>query len=186
MADADDERDHKINMLVILCAKKDKGAFRRLYESEGRHLYAVALRITRQQALASDVLHDTMMYVWDNAWRFDAAQGGARFWMLGIVRQHSLEATTQGRQEVALENLFDLSSPSLDPLERIAATQQGARLRRCIELLKGKRTDLVVMAFIDGLTHAEVAARIGSPLGTVKSAIRRALTSLRICLDTET
>ena len=69
-----------------------------------------------------------------------------------------------------------------DPLARLLATQEGKGLHRCLQEVPPERRRLVVLAFVDGLTHAEVSARVGQPLGTVKSSIRRALSALRLCL----
>ena len=87
-------------MLLGLCAQADGDAFRRLYDLEAPTLYAVALRITRQPALAGDAVHDAMLQVWRNAVRFDPARGNARAWLVSLVRYRALDAVARTRREI--------------------------------------------------------------------------------------
>ena len=70
-----------------------------------------------------------------------------------------------------------------DPLDRLLATQEGMLLHHCLEEVEPGRRGLVLLAFFEGLTHSEIAERVGQPLGSVKSGIRRALLALRNCLS---
>ena len=168
-------------MLLVRCGQADGAAFRRLYELQAPALYSVALRITRQPAMASDVVHDALLQVWRNAARFDPARGNPRAWLLSLVRYRALDAVRRYGREVAGE-ASDRADTGPDPLDRMMATSDGEALRRCLQQVGPERRDLVVLAFVEGLTHVEVAARVGQPLGTVKSGIRRALQTLRACL----
>ncbi len=169
-------------MLLGLCAQADGDAFRRLYDLQSPTLYGVALRITRQPALAADAVHDALLQVWRNAARFDPARGNARAWLLSLVRYRALDAVTRTRREVLGADLPELADPDPSPLDRLLQTRDGQALHRCLGEVEPERRNLVVLAFVEGLTHTEVAARVGQPLGTVKSNIRRALMVLRTCL----
>lgn len=169
-------------MLLQRCGEADGAAFRRLYEMQSPILYGVALRITRRPALASDVVHDALLQVWRNAARFDPARGNPRAWLLSLVRYRALDAVKRHGREVAGE-VPERADTEPDPLDRLMATSDGAALHRCLQQVGPDRRSLVVMAFVEGLTHVEVAARVGQPLGTVKSSIRRALQGLRSCLE---
>jgi RNA polymerase sigma-70 factor (ECF subfamily) len=173
----------EVAMLLGLCAQADGDAFRRLYELESPALYAVALRITRQPALASDAVHDALLQVWRNAARFDPARGNARAWLLSLVRYRALDAMARIRREAPGMETPEQTDPDPGPLDRLMETRAGQALHRCLEQVAADRRGWVVLAFIEGLTHSEVAARVGAPLGTVKSGIRRALQTLRVCLD---
>lgn len=170
-------------MLLVRCAQSDAQAFRRLYNLESARLYGVALRITRQPALADDALHDAMLQVWRNAGRFNPAHGSGRTWLLSLVRYRALDAVKRSGREMASVEVLDTADEDPDPLERLSSTRDGQMLQRCLEGIEERRRHLVMLAFIEGLTHAEVAARVGQPLGTVKSTIRRTLEMLRACLD---
>lgn len=169
-------------MLLQRCGEADGAAFRRLYEMQSPMLYSVALRITRRPALASDVVHDALLQVWRNAARFDPTRGNPRAWLLSLVRYRALDAVKRHGREVEGE-VPERADTDPDPLDRLMATSEGEALHRCLQQVGPDRRQLVVMAFVDGLTHVEVAARVGQPLGTVKSSIRRALQGLRSCLE---
>lgn len=169
--------------LLARAAQEDGDAFRRLYDREAPRLYAIALRITRQPSLAIDAVHDAMLQVWRNASRFDPARGNAQAWLLSLVRYRALDLLARTKREVAAADLSELPDPDPDPLERLLETRAGEALYRCLQEVAPERRRWVVLAFVDGLSHMELAARLGQPLGTVKSGIRRALLALRACLD---
>lgn len=169
-------------MLLLQCAQSDTAAFRRLYDQHSALLYGVAMRITRDAALASDAVHDAMLQVWRNASRFDPARGSGRSWLVSLVRYRALDSIARTRREVPGAETMEPVDPDPLPLERLQSTREGEALHRCLSEVEPARRSLVVMAFVDGLTHSEVAARVRQPLGTVKSSIRRALLALRTCL----
>ena len=176
------ERLEEIAQLLISCASGDAAAFRRLYELQSAPLYGVALRITRQPALAADAVHDALLQVWRNAERFDPARGSARAWLATLVRYRAMDAARKTRREVSSPEQDERADTDPDPLERLLSTRDGQALHRCLQDVAPERRTLVVMAFVDGLTHAEIATRLRQPMGTVKSTIRRALLTLRTCL----
>ena len=175
--------DDEVATLLARCARSDAQAFRQLYVSEASVLYGAALRITRHAAMADDVLHDAMLQVWRNAGRFNAARGSGRTWMLALVRYRAIDAVTRAGRETLTPDLPDLLDPQPDPYERLAETSDERLLEHCLGTIEERPRRLVMLAFLEGLTHAEVAARVGEPLGTVKSVIRRALLALRACMD---
>ena len=122
-------------------------------------------------------MHDALLQVWRNAARFDPARGNARAWLVSLVRYRALDAVARTRREVPgrPRRAPEQVDPDPDPLDRLLTTRAGQALHRCLAEVGADRRQLVVLAFIDGLSHSEVAARVGQPLGTVKSSIRRAL-----------
>jgi RNA polymerase sigma-70 factor (ECF subfamily) len=170
-------------VLLARCAASDGAAFRTLYESHSSRLYAIALRITRQPALASDAVHDALLQVWRNAARFDPERGNADGWLISLVRYRALDIARQHARETPGLEMPEQPDPDPDALARLVTGIEGAAVRRCLEEVEAPRRSLIVLAFIDGLTQSEVAARVGQPLGTVKSTIRRVLLSMRACLE---
>jgi RNA polymerase sigma-70 factor (ECF subfamily) len=169
--------------LLARCAVADKQAFQLLYQTHSARLYGVALRITRQPALASDAVHDALLQVWRNAARYDPERGNADGWLLSLVRYRALDiARRQAREMPGLE-IPERADTDPDALERLMTTSDGIALRRCLDEVEPGRRRLIMMAFAEGLTQSEVAARVSQPLGTVKSSIRRALLALRACLE---
>ncbi|GBU19566.1 MULTISPECIES: sigma-70 family RNA polymerase sigma factor [Methylobacterium] len=165
------------------CARRDVSALRRLYEREAGFLLAVALRIVRRREVAADVIHDSFLDIWERAGSFDREKGAARAWIASIVRYRALKHARRAGREVepAASELEADEAP--DPLARLEASQDAARLRVCLARLEPERRQAIVLAYTDGLSHAEIASRLGAPLGTVKAWIRRSLLALKECLS---
>ncbi len=175
--------DPQLAPLLARCGRGDRAAFRRLYELQAPRLHGVALRITRQASLAADAVQEAFLQVWQNAARYDPARGTAEAWLLTLVRYRALDlARRHGREQpgLALPEAADLSP---DALAQLVSHADARALRACLEQLEEERRRLIVMSFIGGLTHAELAERLATPLGTVKSWIRRGLAALRDCLE---
>ena len=170
------------------CAQGDRAALRRLYEREGRYLMGVALRIVRDRATAEDVLHDAFMSIWTRAASFDASRGAGRAWMYGIVRHRALDAVRSGARTVSADedemDALQADDPPAAPdmAEAFALRADLGRLEDCLGRLDTPKRNCVLLAYLDGCTHAEIAERLGAPLGSVKAWIRRGLASLRECL----
>lgn len=182
---ADSDTADDLVALLRRVAAGDRGAFRRLYDLQAPRLYAVALRVTRQGPLASDAVHDAFLQVWRNADRFETARGSPEAWLLSLVRYRALDIARKRGREVAQDDL-DLPEPmdqDPDPLQQLADRRDAAALHGCLGQLEADRRRLLLLAFVDGLSHSEVAERVGMPIGTVKSWIRRSLQSLRVCLE---
>lgn len=185
IAVADAAGDDDLSELLRRIAAGDRGAFRRLYDLQASRLYAVALRVTRQGPFAADAVHDAFLQVWRNAGRFTTARGSPEAWLLSLVRYRALDIVRRRGRELAQDE-FDPAEPvdeAPDPLQQLASSRDAAALHDCLRQLEADRRKLVLLAFVDGLSHSEVAERAGMPIGTVKSWIRRSLQSLRQCLD---
>jgi RNA polymerase sigma-70 factor (ECF subfamily) len=168
--------------LLQRCGAGDRRAFRSLYEMWGGRLHGIALRITRQASLAADATHDAFVQVWQQAHRFDPARGSAEAFLISLVRYRALDIVRRHAREVPGYEADEVEDESPDALARLVSSSEGAALQRCMSLLEPDRQRLLVMAFVDGLSHGELAERLGAPLGTIKSWIRRSLLSLRECL----
>jgi RNA polymerase sigma-70 factor (ECF subfamily) len=168
--------------LLARCAGGDRIAFRLLYDRWGSRLYGIALRITRQDAMAADATQDAFVQIWQQAHRFDPARGGAEAWLIGILRYRALDIVRRRSREVTGQEPEEREDETPDALARLVHSAEGAALYRCLKALEEDRRRLVMLAFVDGLSHSELAARMNAPLGTVKSWIRRSLVSLRECL----
>ncbi|MES2960024.1 MAG: sigma-70 family RNA polymerase sigma factor [Pseudomonadota bacterium] len=173
--------DHEAALLA--CARGDRSALRRLYDVEARQMLGVALRIVRERALAEDIVQDAFIKVWDKAQSFDPLRGSARGWVYSIVRHGALnEVRDSGRQipmdEAALEAI-DLQRAR----EALPSTPELGTLDDCLGQLDTDKRSSIVLAYVEGCTHAEIAQRLATPLGTVKAWIRRGLAALRECMQ---
>lgn len=169
--------------LLIRCANGDRDAFRRLYDLESARLYGLALRFTRQPQLAADAVHDAFMQVWQRAACFDPSRGAAEAWLSTLLRYRAIDIMRGRTHEHYGAEIPETVDAAPDPLAALAANDEGAALRHCLEALEPAPRQVVTLAFLHGLSHADLAARLGAPLGTVKSWVRRALQSLRQCLE---
>jgi RNA polymerase sigma-70 factor (ECF subfamily) len=167
------------------CASGDAQALRLIYDNMAPTLMAVALRIVRRRDLAHDVLHDAFIQVWRRAGTFDPARGSARTWLLSVVRHRALTVVRRLGRERPLDEGALAAQPADEPspLDRLARAADAGALRRCLQELDADRRMTIVLAYADGLSHAQIAARLGAPLGTVKSWVRRGLEALRRCLS---
>ncbi len=180
-----DGTDDLLDDLLVRAGRQDAEAFKKLYAATSSRLLGVALRIVRRREVAEDALHDAFVRVWWHAARFDPARGQAMGWMITIVRNSAINHLRRTTREVPLvsgdqddeQDLLDRMAavPGVDPTDRIG-------LARCLEELEPAPRQCVVMAFVDGWSHEDLAERLGHPLGTVKSWIRRSLSRLRECL----
>ena len=170
---ADDELAH----LVMRCASRDRLALRGIYDAMSPLLFGIALRLLRSRSLAEDTLQDAFLQIWRNAGQFDPARGSARAWMIGVVRYRALD-----RIELEARHASHGDLPDIAEYEPVSVEDRGA-LAGCLNELPEASRHCVLLAFIEGMSHPEIAAATGKPLGTVKSWISRALAALKSCLE---
>ncbi|WP_419730675.1 sigma-70 family RNA polymerase sigma factor [Lichenicola sp.] len=180
---APDEPVADLAVLLGRCAEGDQKAFRTLYELQSPRLYGLALRLMQQPALAADAMHDAFVQVWQRAAQFDPARGAAEAWLAGLLRYRAIDILRRRSRERYGHEPTDEVDPAPDALERLAAAGDDAALHRCLEQLEGAQRSVVLLAFMEGLSHTELSSQLKAPLGTVKSWIRRALLGLRRCLE---
>lgn len=176
---ADTSASSMIAAALARCAGGDRAALRLVYDLEGGRMLGVAKRMLRRQDLAEEAVQDTFVRLWRAAGSFDPAKGGPRTWIYAILRNCCLSVLrTEGRfvGEEA-EALDDLAGAAI--IERLP---ERSALRRCLDRLDAQRRDAVILAHVYGLSHGELAGRLGVPLGTAKSWVRRSLLSLQECM----
>jgi RNA polymerase sigma-70 factor, ECF subfamily len=165
-------------------ASGDRAALRRVYEAQSTRLFGVANAILRDRDAAADALHDAFLRVSQRAAQFDPARGAAAAWLAGIVRHAALDlARRRGRELPSDDPALGDSAVAPDALERVSASVDGRRLRECLDTLEEKNRRGILLAFVHGLSHSQVAERLSLPLGTVKAWIRRGLLQLRDCMS---
>lgn len=146
-------------------------------------LHGIALRITRRPALAADAVHDALLNVWQNAGRYDPTRGAAEAWLFSLVRYRAIDLARRGAREMPEADPPEQEDQTPDALAQLVGTAEAEALRHCLQELDAEKRLMVTRAFIEGLSHSELAAALAMPLGTVKSSIRRALSGLRKCLE---
>jgi RNA polymerase sigma-70 factor (ECF subfamily) len=168
------------------CARRDAAALRLIFEREGQQLVAVAQRILRRRELAEEVVQDAFVQIWQKSGQFAAGSGSARGWIYAIVRNRCLNVLRDGRRELPAAD-GDVAS-----LAETAAAEEGiaayhrlaakSRLRACLDTLDETKRQSILMAYVSGYTHGEIAGHLKVPLGTAKAWVRRGLALLRECM----
>jgi RNA polymerase sigma-70 factor (ECF subfamily) len=188
------EKSRELAQLLARSGLGDRAAFARLYERTSGHLLAVVLRIQRDRAQAEDLLQEVYVSVWKAAAGFDAARSQPLTWLTHIARNRAIDSLRRAQSQPRLESTTrddddrpdaadTLADDAPGPLDLLGLASQKRQLSACMERLTPPQRQSVALAFFDGLSHAEVAAQLREPLGTVKSWVRRALNTLKGCLD---
>ncbi len=160
------------------CASGERAALRVIYDIEAPRMVGVARRILKRQDLAEEAVQDCFMRVWRAARSFDPQKGAARSWLYTILRNCALSILRdEGRFVSDDEKIEDAATESA-----LSLLPETSALRRCLEQLDPERRSVVVLAYVHGLSHGELAGKLGVPLGTVKSWVRRSLISLQECM----
>jgi RNA polymerase sigma-70 factor (ECF subfamily) len=148
-----------------------------LYDRYSSLIYSVALRVLGETGAAEDVLQEVFMQLWRKPEAFDSARGSLPAWLAVIARNRSIDALRKRVPQTDLEDVILSVEPDLAAGAELKRSAEQVR-RRLGEMPELQRTALE-MAYFEGLTHSEIAARTGTPLGTIKTRIRSGLTSLR-------
>lgn len=166
------------------CAAGDRAALRIIYDALSPQMLGVAIRLLRRRDLAEEALHDSFVRIWQNASSFDPARGKPRSWIFAILRHRALNILRGEARTDLVDDFepFGLVSDDADPESLVSGLSDAGALKRCLERLDPARRNVIVLAYVNGLSHGELAGKLGVPLGTVKSWIRRSLSSLRECL----
>jgi len=170
--------------LLAACGRGDRLALRRIYDVEAGAMIGIATRIVKRREIAEEIVHDAFIQIWRFASRYNPALGSGRSWMFAIVRNRAINALRDtSREQTApdeeINAIVDRENGAENAFDKLAV---GSALRRCLETLDPRRRVAVLLAYVEGLSHGEIAARINVPLGTCKSWITRSLAQLRECL----
>ena len=189
--------DKEIKGLLLRAAARDEGsaaAFEQLYKACAPLLLGVAQRVLGRRELAEEVLHDSFTSIWRAASGFDPLANQPVAWMVAIVRNRAIDvrsshdvsrvdsyhATADDQPDGALDRLFDWG-PSVE--ENEDKRRAAKWLRDCLAGLKANERQALVLAYDRGLSHGDLAAHLRTPLGTVKTWVRRGMQSLRECVE---
>ena len=193
------ERSLELSRLLARAGLGDRVAFATLYEQTSSHLLGVVLRIHRDRGQAEDILQEVYVNVWRAAQSFDAAQSQPLTWLTSIARNRAIDSLRRSNTQPRLQTSFSapftdndnedadvydtVASDAPGPLDLLSRALDARALSSCMEGLSAHQRQSVALAFFDGLSHAEVADSMRQPLGTVKSWVRRALLTLKGCLE---
>jgi RNA polymerase sigma-70 factor (ECF subfamily) len=182
----DAERTRFADLLVAVAELQDRDAFAELFAYYAPRVKSYLLRLGADSALAEEIAQDVMVTVWRKAGLFDRAQASVSTWIFRIARNRRIDLFRRSkRPELDPEEEMILPSGVEAPDARIEAMETETRVRAAMQDLPEEQVLLLKLAFYEGLSHSEIAARLGAPLGTVKSRIRLAFAKMKVRLGDE-
>jgi RNA polymerase sigma-70 factor (ECF subfamily) len=174
--------------LLVLIAGGEVRAVGVLYDRYSSTLFPIALRIVRDPSEAEDVLHDAFVAVNERARQYAAERGSVIAWLVTLVRNLSIDRTRRRDRRGTLARDVIAHEPpasARDPERLTSDASEAEKIRRALSSLPEAQRHTLEVAFFEGLTYPEIAARENVPLGTIKSRAARALAALRDALVKE-
>jgi RNA polymerase sigma-70 factor, ECF subfamily len=172
------------DLLRRIAERADPTAFRELYDTYGPRVKAYMMRRGADAGTAEDLAQETLLTVWRKAALYAGDKGSMTTWVFAIARNLRIDRL---RREVPWQELPDwrLAEPSGEPLpdEAMAEKERTQRVQAALADLPAEQKEVVALAYLEGLSHSEIAARLGMPLGTVKSRMRIAYQKIRAGLE---
>ncbi|MBV9770450.1 MAG: sigma-70 family RNA polymerase sigma factor [Bryobacterales bacterium] len=168
--------------LITRLQQRDPQALAELYDRYGRLAYSLVLRIVRDSAIAEDLVQETFLRVWNRVHSIDSDKGAIGSWLLAIARNRALDylRSSAGRERNAVKLDETDHAPLYGQMEaEILISDQARRVKAAMGKLAPNYRTVMELAYFEGLSQSEMSARLGQPLGTIKTWVRAALQSLR-------
>ena len=182
MPSADPQEASRDARLVSAIRAGNEQAMGQLYDLYSSLVYSVALRVVGDTGAAEDILQEIFMQLWRSPAAFDSSRGSLPAWLSVITRNRAIDSLRRRRPETDWSDVILSIEPDLiGDAERRRAME---KVRDALNGMPEAQRLALEMAFFEGLTHKEIAEKIGDPLGTVKTRIRTGLLVLRQALTT--
>ncbi|KMQ73051.1 sigma-70 family RNA polymerase sigma factor [Marinobacter subterrani] len=184
MTSSDVNQDQLMRLLVSV-ARQDRQAFQELYGQIAARMFGLCLKLAGQRELAEEALQEAFIQIWHNAGEYHRDRGTPLGWMMTIARYRTLDLmrARKARQTAGDDCLEHLEDQRAGPLDQSLRHAGSAQLTGCLEELSDAQRDSILLSYYRGFTHDELAEALSSPIGTVKSWVRRGLMALKRCLE---
>jgi RNA polymerase sigma factor (sigma-70 family) len=175
--------DEQLIRLLSAVAQGDQSAFERLYKLTAAKLYAVSLQLLQRRDWAEDAVQEAYVRIWNSAGDYQQEKGSVVTWMVSIVRYRALDMlrAAKTRDEKSDDGYEEVHEHS--PEREFYQERDRVQIDDCMDHLEEEQKNAIQLAYFRGFTHSEVCSRLNSPLGSVKSWIRRGLQRLKRCLE---
>lgn len=180
----DTARD-EIGGLILRVALRDRSAFDRLYHATSAKLFGACLHILKNRPEAEEELQEVFVKIWLKADQFAVTGQSPMSWLIAIARHQAIDRL-RARREVAAgldDAALEVSDQKPGPEAQALASSDRRELQRCLQELKADRAEAVRSAYLEGDSYADLAARHGMPLNTMRTWLRRSLMQLKECLQ---
>lgn len=176
-------RDQDLASLIRRVADGDQPALSTLLDQTSRLVFGLALKILGDRPTAEEVMLDVYTQVWRQAASYDRSRGAPLAWILTIARSRAIDRLRSSKHDrlgsEPIETLSDLSASSLNPEENTAISERKKLVRSALRTLAAEQREVIELAYFAGLSHSEIALKLGQPLGTVKTRVRLGMMKLR-------
>jgi RNA polymerase sigma-70 factor (ECF subfamily) len=168
---------------VARVVRGEAEALRELYARYGRMVYALAYALLRENQLAEECVQDVFVELWRHAARYDPSRGRVAAWLCTIARNRAIDLARARERRAVPSDSIELAGSEPDSALLVARAERATRVVEAMAVLPAAQHEVVQLLYFEGLSQSEVAARLGLPLGTVKSRLRLALDRLRPLAD---
>jgi len=174
--------------LLQAIARGDEASLARLYDQYRVILFGLLVRILNSREEAEDVLQEVFLQVWRRAGDYDEQRGKPFTWLVTLTRSRAIDRlrVLSARQRLATSVAQDQPAEASDALKETVRSEQKDIVRQALAELPEEQRRTLLLAYFEGLTQIEIAAKLNAPLGTVKTRMRSAMTKLRETLRTQT
>jgi RNA polymerase sigma-70 factor, ECF subfamily len=182
---APQSRDQDFTALIQKVADGDQSALTTLYDASSRLVFGLVLRILNDRSTAEEVLLDVFTQVWRQAANFDLNRGAPMAWIMTIARSRAIDRLRSGKHDQLkepIDNLSNLTGATISPEEATVHSERRRLVRSALDTLSPEQREVIELAYYSGLSHSEIALKLGQPLGTVKTRTRLGMIKLREAL----
>ncbi len=170
--------------LVLALSRGDEQALASLYDRYGATLFGLLFRILKSRVEAEDILQEVFLYLWQHAKDFDEKRGRVFTWLVTISHSRAIDRlrAINSRDRTVIRAAEEPNKDFSDPSDDAIRLEQKARILGALERVPEGERQVLLLAYFDGLSQTEIAARTGAPLGTVKTRTRAGLRKLQTYL----
>ena len=171
--------------LLVRIAAGEKDALEAIYERYSTAVYSLARYMLRSEAVAEEATQDVFLNIWLKANSYNSSRGQPKTWIMSVAHNKIVDVIRYRRRAEAVSDPKEYETLDLLPSEQVGTDEavvrnlEAERVRLALERLPAAQQEVVTLAYFGGLSQSEIAARLGQPLGTVKTRARLALQKLR-------
>jgi RNA polymerase sigma-70 factor, ECF subfamily len=165
-------------------ASGDRVAFANLYAATSAKLYGIIVRILKRRDISDEILQDVYLKIWQAAGDYNVAKGSPITWMATIARNRAIDELRRAKP-LSIEDTpeaMDFASSEPDAFATLQSKQDLQRLLGCMDALAADRRDMLMLAYFQGMSREDLAARFATPVATIKTWLHRAIAQLKDCV----
>ena len=184
----EDHVDH-VAELLLRVADGDDGAFARLYDMMSSRVFGLILRVLVDRSQSEEVLQEVFLEIWQSASKFAPKRGQGRSWVLTMAHRRAVDRVRSSQASADRDvrvRFRDIEAPRDDVAESVEMRIEGRRVAEAVAALPVAQREAITLAYYGGHSQSEIAALVGSPLGTIKTRMRDGLSRLRTLMGVTT